>query len=123
MRIELHIPFDLAAPERGSVRGPQQRAELPVPDARHPVVIQVIRIDVVFGLTAVRIVKVIVDGRRDTSQGLTQAERRDSIAANIPLRRIGQPEDIAYCALYLASDEASWVTGTSISVDGGETAH
>src|SRR3984893_10666141 len=48
---------------------------------------------------------------------------RDSIAANIPLRRIGEPEDIAYCALYLASDEASWVTGTNIAVDGGETAH
>jgi len=57
------------------------------------------------------------------SQGLTQGERRDRIAANIPLRRIGEPEDIAYCALYLASDEASWVTGTNISVDGGETAH
>ena len=57
------------------------------------------------------------------SQGLTQAERRDRIAANIPLRRIGKPEDIAYCALYLASDEASWVTGTNISVDGGESAH
>jgi NAD(P)-dependent dehydrogenase (short-subunit alcohol dehydrogenase family) len=57
------------------------------------------------------------------SQGLTEGERRDSIAANIPLRRIGEPEDIAYCALYLASDEASWVTGTNISVDGGESAH
>jgi NAD(P)-dependent dehydrogenase (short-subunit alcohol dehydrogenase family) len=56
------------------------------------------------------------------SQGLTQGERRDRIAANIPLRRIGEPEDIAYCALYLASDEASWVTGTNITVDGGETA-
>jgi len=57
------------------------------------------------------------------SQGLTQGERRDRIAANIPLRRIGEPEDIANCALYLASDEASWVTGTNIVVDGGETAH
>jgi len=58
-----------------------------------------------------------------SSQGLTQGERRDRIAANIPLRRIGEPEDIANCALYLASDEASWVTGTNIIVDGGETAH
>jgi NAD(P)-dependent dehydrogenase (short-subunit alcohol dehydrogenase family) len=54
---------------------------------------------------------------------MTQGERRERIAANIPLRRIGEPEDIAYCAPYLASDEASWVTGTNISVDGGETAH
>jgi NAD(P)-dependent dehydrogenase (short-subunit alcohol dehydrogenase family) len=57
------------------------------------------------------------------SQGLTQGEPRDRIAAKIPLRRIGQPEDIAACALYLASDEASWVTGSNITVDGGESAH
>jgi len=57
------------------------------------------------------------------SQGLTEGVRRDQIAASIPLRRIGEPQDIAYCALYLASDEASWVTGTNISVDGGESAH
>jgi NAD(P)-dependent dehydrogenase (short-subunit alcohol dehydrogenase family) len=56
------------------------------------------------------------------SQGLTEADKRDSIAAHIPLRRIGEPEDIAHCALYLASDEASWVTGANISVDGGESA-
>ncbi len=44
------------------------------------------------------------------------------MADGIPLRRIGEPEDIAYCALYLASDEASWVTGANITVDGGTTA-
>jgi NAD(P)-dependent dehydrogenase (short-subunit alcohol dehydrogenase family) len=48
--------------------------------------------------------------------------KRDRIAAGIPLRRIGQPEDIAYCALFLASNEASWVTGTNITVDGGAAA-
>lgn len=37
----------------------------------------------------------------------------------IPLRRVGQPRDIAYAALYLASDEASWVTGAELLVDGG----
>jgi NAD(P)-dependent dehydrogenase (short-subunit alcohol dehydrogenase family) len=56
------------------------------------------------------------------SQGLTDGEKRDRVAAGIPLRRIGKPEDIAHCALYLASDEASWVTGTNITVDGGTTA-
>lgn len=39
-----------------------------------------------------------------------------------PLGGIGQPEDVAYAVLYLASDEASWVTGTSLMVDGGYTA-
>jgi len=57
------------------------------------------------------------------SQGLTEGEKHDRVAAGIPLKRIGEPEDIAYCALYLASDEASWVTGTNITVDGGTTAH
>lgn len=36
-----------------------------------------------------------------------------------PIGRIGKPEDIAYAALYLASDEASFVTGTQLVVDGG----
>jgi NAD(P)-dependent dehydrogenase (short-subunit alcohol dehydrogenase family) len=39
-----------------------------------------------------------------------------------PLRRIGTPEDIAYAALYLASDESKFVTGTCLIVDGGVTA-
>ncbi|MEE8391752.1 MAG: SDR family NAD(P)-dependent oxidoreductase [Anaerolineae bacterium] len=40
-------------------------------------------------------------------------------AADRPLRRIGRPEDIAQAALYLASDAASFVTGTALVVDGG----
>lgn len=38
------------------------------------------------------------------------------------IKRVGQPEDIAWCATYLASDEASWVTGADFSIDGGATA-
>lgn len=37
----------------------------------------------------------------------------------IPLGRLGEPDDIAYTALYLASDEAVWVTGASFNIDGG----
>jgi len=39
----------------------------------------------------------------------------------IPLGRFGLPEDIAFAALYLASDESSWTTGTEFVVDGGIT--
>ena len=37
----------------------------------------------------------------------------------IPLQRVGQPEDVANCALFLASDAASYITGQVIQVDGG----
>ena len=40
----------------------------------------------------------------------------------IPLGRVGTPEEIAYGVLYLASDEASFVTGAELVVDGGRTA-
>ncbi|TAL98729.1 MAG: SDR family oxidoreductase [Paraburkholderia sp.] len=36
--------------------------------------------------------------------------------------QVGTPEDIAYCALYLASDESKWVTGADFAIDGGTTA-
>jgi NAD(P)-dependent dehydrogenase (short-subunit alcohol dehydrogenase family) len=38
------------------------------------------------------------------------------------IKRVGQPEDVAWCALFLASDEASWVTAADFSIDGGATA-
>jgi len=40
-------------------------------------------------------------------------------AAERPLNRVGKPQDVAYTVLYLASDLSSWVTGSSIIVDGG----
>src|SRR5215210_1562880 len=41
------------------------------------------------------------------------------IAAHTPLRRLGEPEDIAAAAVFLASDAASWITGQTLVVDGG----
>src|SRR5436190_11526684 len=45
--------------------------------------------------------------------------RRAKLAALHPLGRLGQPEDIAPMALFLISDQASWITGQAIAVDGG----
>ena len=46
----------------------------------------------------------------------------NSIAEHIPLKRIGLPEEVARCALFLASDDASYVTGANLMVDGGWSA-
>lgn len=45
----------------------------------------------------------------------------DAMAKIIPLRRMGKPEDIAYAVLFLASDEANFITGQVLSVSGGLT--
>ena len=48
-------------------------------------------------------------------------ELRTQYETNTPMRRIGQPSDIASAALYLASPASSWVTGVVLRVDGGTT--
>jgi NAD(P)-dependent dehydrogenase (short-subunit alcohol dehydrogenase family) len=57
-----------------------------------------------------------------TAPGLSDPERRQRSISLHPIGRLGQPEDIAYGALYLASDEASFVTGAELVIDGGFTA-
>jgi NAD(P)-dependent dehydrogenase (short-subunit alcohol dehydrogenase family) len=47
------------------------------------------------------------------------APAEEAIAKRMPLRRLGQPDDIANAALFLSSDLASWITGQTIVVDGG----
>jgi NAD(P)-dependent dehydrogenase (short-subunit alcohol dehydrogenase family) len=48
--------------------------------------------------------------------------RMRELAAAHPLGHVGEPEDIAYGVLYLASDEAKFVTGAELVIDGGLTA-
>ncbi len=50
------------------------------------------------------------------------AKTQAAVLAAIPLGRIGQPQEVANAALWLASDEASFVTGVALPVDGGYTA-
>ena len=47
------------------------------------------------------------------------AEQKARLTERIPLARLGQPEDVAAAVLYLASDEAAWVTGATLHVNGG----
>jgi meso-butanediol dehydrogenase / (S,S)-butanediol dehydrogenase / diacetyl reductase len=50
------------------------------------------------------------------------AVRREKLTALHPLGRLGEPEDVANAAVFLASSEASWITGVALAVDGGFTA-
>jgi len=55
----------------------------------------------------------------DMSREAMAAEGREGIIQSIPLGRIGQPEDPAQAALFLLSDLANFITGSTITVDGG----
>jgi glucose 1-dehydrogenase len=54
-----------------------------------------------------------------TRDSYADPERRRTTIAQIPLGRMGQPDDIVGAILYLASDESRWVTGSTVTVDGG----
>jgi 2-keto-3-deoxy-L-fuconate dehydrogenase len=51
-----------------------------------------------------------------------EEEMRQQLHARQPIGRMGRPDEIAYAALYLASDEAAFVTGSTLVIDGGWTA-
>ena len=51
--------------------------------------------------------------------GGDEAAAHEKLARGIPLKRIGEPDDVAYCVLYLASDESKFVTGAEFKIDGG----
>ncbi len=64
----------------------------------------------------------ILPGQTDTnimSQGAVSTEQMDKVKQAIPLKRLGDPKDVAWGIIYLLSDAASYVTGISLIVDGG----
>ncbi len=54
---------------------------------------------------------------------LNNKEQLDQLLQNIPLKKLGQPQDVANLVAFLASDEASYVTGSTYFIDGGLTYH
>lgn len=54
-------------------------------------------------------------------RGAVSEEDHAADAATYPLKRYGKPEDVAYAINYLLSDAASWITGTSLVIDGGKS--
>src|SRR5947208_1286613 len=53
---------------------------------------------------------------------LKQLKNRDQVALAVPMRRTGEPEEVAYIAAWLCSEQASFITGATIPIDGGRLA-
>jgi len=68
-------------------------------------------------VNAIRPGMVETEGTR--SAGIAESEMRKQVEAQTPLRRIGQPQDIAGTAVFLASDDSSWITGETFVISGG----
>lgn len=73
-------------------------------------------------------VNAVCPGRIATPMPMSRLQPEDDWQAvlaqwgkNIPLGRVGQPEDIAKAVLFLSCDDSSWITGTTLVVDGGAT--
>ena len=61
----------------------------------------------------------VVNTEGARSAGFVGSEAEKKLVSSTPLGRTGQPEDIARVAVFLASDDAAWITGEKISVSGG----
>lgn len=69
-----------------------------------------------FGVTVNAVAPAAIDGPVLRSLG---AERVEGLAASIPVGRVGRPEEVAAAVAYLASDDAAFVTGATLDVNGG----
>jgi NAD(P)-dependent dehydrogenase (short-subunit alcohol dehydrogenase family) len=55
----------------------------------------------------------------DTWRQVVPDERREQIARAVPMGRVGRPEEVAAAVVWLCSDQASFITGAVIPIDGG----
>lgn len=61
----------------------------------------------------------MIDTEGVRSSGIAESDFRRQVEADTPLGRIGQPQDIAPVAVFLASDDSGWITGETLHVSGG----
>lgn len=61
----------------------------------------------------------VVETEGTHSTGIMQSDMRKQVQLQTPLGRIGQPQDIAPAVVFLASDDASWITGETLFISGG----
>jgi 3-oxoacyl-[acyl-carrier protein] reductase len=61
----------------------------------------------------------MVETEGTSSAGITEGEFRQQVESQTPLGRIGQPQDIATAAVFLASSDSSWVSGETFFISGG----
>jgi 3-oxoacyl-[acyl-carrier protein] reductase len=67
-------------------------------------------------INAVEPGNILTDGLKD----MNSPEEIETMAQSIPLKRLGDPEDVGFAFLFLASDEAGYITGQTLVVDGGQ---
>ena len=70
------------------------------------------------GYTRTERVEAILESQ-SSSSGLSKEEIEKTIADNIPMRRVGEAEDLAGLITFLASEKADYMTGLAVQVDGG----
>ena len=70
------------------------------------------------GYTRTERVEAILESQ-SSSSGLSKEEIEKTIASNIPMKRVGEPEDLAGLITFLASEKANYMTGLAVQVDGG----
>lgn len=75
-----------------------------------------------YGIRANTISPGFIETAATTAHVNSDPEFKARVLARNMVKRLGRPEDIAWCATWLASDESTYVTGADISVDGGATA-